>query len=173
MNKLRLMGVMAGAVILIALGCTTYYKPKEQAGPADLMGTSVWNWMQAQPYPSWQMWPGKSAFYKGTEPHGMLLTTYVNELALAAVRNGTRPLPTGAVIVKENYKPTKELAAVTIMMKSKDYNPDGGDWWWAKYSPDGSVIKEGKVAGCLDCHGMEKGNDYLLTDTNHQHHKHK
>jgi hypothetical protein len=28
-----------------------------------------------EPYKTWQTWPGKEKMYKGTEPHGSLLTT--------------------------------------------------------------------------------------------------
>lgn len=171
--KSKRMGVIVAAVVLVVLGCAAQAPMLGQTPPTAATGSSVWNWMQEQSYRTWKMWPGKSALYQGREPHGMLLTTYLNGPALSAVRDGSRPLPAGAVIVKENYKPTKELAAITVMVKSKGYNPDGGDWWWAKYGPDGTTLKEGKVAGCLGCHGMEKGNDYLLTDTNHQHDKHQ
>ncbi len=51
------------------------------------------------------MWPGKDAYYPGTEPHGMLLTTYVNELAFDAITQRSGRRPAGAVVVKENSCP--------------------------------------------------------------------
>src|SRR5574340_504825 len=33
------------------------------------------------PYTAWGMWPGKGKLYKGTEPHGALLTTFINDRA--------------------------------------------------------------------------------------------
>ncbi len=169
----KILGTLVVGALLVVWGCAASQHKTAQAGPSELTGASVWSWMQEQSYQSWTMWPGKSALYKGREPHGMLLTTYVNGPAGHAAKYNKRPMPEGAVIVKENYKPTKELAAITVMVKSKGYNPDGGDWWWAKYGPDGTTLKEGTVGGCLNCHGMEKGNDYILTDTDHQHDKHK
>ena len=40
------------------------------------MASELWNKIQADNYrETWKMWPGKKAFYKGTAPHGALLTT--------------------------------------------------------------------------------------------------
>jgi hypothetical protein len=169
----KVLGTLLVGTLLVVWGCAASQHKMAQAGPSELTGVSVWAWMQEHSYQSWSMWPGESAMYEGREPHGMLLTTYVNGPASHAAQEKTRPMPEGTVIVKENYKPTKELAAITVMVKSQDYNPDGGDWWWAKYGPDGKTLKEGKVAGCLGCHGMEKANDYILTDMDHKHDKHQ
>ena len=39
-------------------------------------------------------------------------------------------MPSGAIIVKENYTPAGELAATTVMYKKSGYNPDHNDWFW-------------------------------------------
>jgi hypothetical protein len=44
------------------------------------------------------------------------------------------------------------------MYKVKDYNPDAGDWFWAKYGPTGEVMAAGKIDSCINCH--RKGKDY-------------
>jgi len=54
-------------------------------------------------YTTWQLWPGTDFFYKGRHPHGALLTTYVNDIALAALRAGEDEFSAGSIIVKENY----------------------------------------------------------------------
>jgi hypothetical protein len=54
---------------------------------------------------------------------------------------------------------------LTVMYKFKGYNPEGGDWFWAKYARDGSVMASGKVEGCIKCHGRRKDNDYIYTGT--------
>ena len=110
--------------------------------------------------------PAKGKLYKGTEPHGALLTTYVNNPALAAIKGKKGTMPAGAIVVKENYMPDKKLAAITVMYKVAGYNPEGGDWFWAKYTPDGKVEAEGKSGMadmCIGCHGKAKGNDFLYT----------
>ncbi len=37
------------------------------------------------PYRAWAMWPGKGKLYKAAEPHGALLTTFVNDVALVSI----------------------------------------------------------------------------------------
>ena len=49
--------------------------------------------------------------------------------------------------------PDKTLGAVTVMYRVNGYDPDAGDWFWAKYKADGSIAKAGKVAGCIGCIG--------------------
>ncbi|OGP94760.1 MAG: hypothetical protein A2Z19_03490 [Deltaproteobacteria bacterium RBG_16_54_18] len=127
-------------------------------------GAALWDYLKKADYAKkWEMWPGKSALYPGKEPHGALLTTYVNKTALAAIKEKKGMLPDGSIIVKENYTPDKKLAALTVMYKVKGYNPQAGDWFWAKYLPDGKIAAEGKVAGCIQCHASVKANDYVAT----------
>ena len=68
----------------------------------------------------------------------------------------------GEFVVKENYSPDKNLAAVTVMYKQTGYNAEGGDWFWLKYASDGTIQKEGKVGGCIGCHAAVKSNDWLF-----------
>jgi hypothetical protein len=109
------------------------------------------------------MWPGKDAFCTGNEPHGMFLTTYVNELALDAITNRSGRMPAGAVVVKENYMPDRMLAAVTAMYKSGGYNADFGDWFFVRRLADGTFEASGRVAMCQGCHAQRAANDYLFT----------
>lgn len=114
------------------------------------------------PYRAWSLWPGKGRLYQGREPHGLLLTTYVNDTALYAINKRTG-MKDGAIIVKENYTPDKDFIALTVMYRIKGYNPEAGDWFWVKYAPDGKAQAAGKVKGCIDCHKSRKGNDYIFT----------
>lgn len=116
-----------------------------------------------QDYKQWPMFPGKEALYKGQHPHGAYLTTYVSPAVLAAMQNKSGQLPDGAVIVKENYSPEKELAAITVMYKRTGYNPEVGDWYWLKYGPDKTIQAEGRVDGCINCHRAVKNNDWIFT----------
>jgi len=65
--------------------------------------------------------------------------------------------------VKENYTTDKKLAALTVMYKVKGYSSMAGDWFWAKYLPDGKIAAEGKVVACINCHTTAKANDYVAT----------
>jgi hypothetical protein len=114
-----------------------------------------------EPYKKWKTWPGKGEMYEGTEPHGSLLTTYVNDIALKSIKK-QKGMKNNAIIVKENYAPNKKLVAVTAMYKVKGYDPENGDWFWVKYDAGLNVLKEGKVKGCLACHGTVKDNDFIF-----------
>ena len=138
-----------------------------EKGKAELPGATgkdLWSYLTKVKYQkSFTLWPGKGKLYKGTEPHGALLTTYINKPALGAIQGKKGAMPAGAIVVKENYMPDKKLAAITVMYKVAGFNPEAGDWFWVKYKPDGTIEKEGKVGGCIGCHGSRKGNDFLYT----------
>jgi hypothetical protein len=87
----------------------------------------------------------------------------VNDIALKSIKK-KKGMANNSIIVKENYAPNKQLVAVTAMYKVKGYNPADGDWFWVKYDADFEVLAEGKVKGCLACHGTVKDNDYIFID---------
>jgi len=117
--------------------------------------------------------------YEGVEPHGAILVTLQGDLTLGG--------HTGAVIVKNNYmgesvsvssvadNPDLNLDAVTIMFRrAEGYDPDNLDWFWVKYSPDGSLQTNPaglKLAGrigknpqdaCIACHKFAPDDDYVF-----------
>lgn len=114
------------------------------------------------PYRAWQLWPGKGRLYKGKEPHGALLTTFVNDTAHYSIKN-MNGMAYDSIIVKENYTADKKFDALTVMYRLKGYNPEGGDWFWAKYLPDGKALASGKVGACITCHAKMKENDFIWT----------
>lgn len=137
----------------------------------DTVGADVWGYLQAVDYPeAWALWPGRGARYPGGEPHGAMLTTYVNDIARGAIESRAGSIPAGGIVVKENFMPDSSLAAVTVMYKVDGYNPDNNDWWFGKYLPDGTLDRspdgtplEGRVGGCTGCHGGAAGNDFIFT----------
>ena len=157
--------LLVALVMTIALSLSTTGLVLAGSGsmpPAD--GKAVYDYItKAKPYQQWALFPGKDKLYKGQHPHGAFLTTYVNAIALKGINNRVGILDDDAIIVKENYTPDKTLAAVTVMYRVKGYDPDAGDWFWAKYKADGSIAKEGKVAGCIGCHTAAIGNDWVFT----------
>jgi hypothetical protein len=127
-------------------------------------GKALWDYLKKENYATnWKMWPGKKALYPGREPHGAFLTTYVNKTAYDAIKGKKGQMADGSIVVKENYTADKKLAALTVIYKVKGYNPQAGDWFWAKYLPDGKVAAEGKVDACIQCHATAKANDYIAT----------
>ena len=125
---------------------------------------AFWEYItKANPYTKWPMMPGWEEMYEGKSPHGAFLKLYLNQPALKAVMAG-QPMPPGSILVKENYgQDKKTLMAVTPMYRVKGYNPDGGDWFWGKYGPDGKVMAAGKVEGCINCHSAVKEADWIFT----------
>lgn len=115
-----------------------------------------------KPYTAWNFWPGKEKLYKGSQPHGDLLTTFVNPAAWFSIRD-KKGIADGAIIAKESYSADKKFQGLSVMYKIKGYNPQAGDWFYAKYAPDGKVLASGKVEACIKCHEKKKENDYLFT----------
>ena len=118
--------------------------------------------VKLNPYTKWQLWPGKGKQYTGTEPHGSILTTYLNETAFSSANKKTA-MTDGAIIVQENYTAGKGFSALTVLYKIRGYNPVAGDWFWARYTPDGKVEASGKVDSCINCHTTRKDNDYIFS----------
>jgi hypothetical protein len=129
-------------------------------------GKALWTYVtEKNPYQGWGYWPGRFGMYEGTRPHGAHLKVFANGPALRAAREG-KPMPAGAIVLKENYgKDGKTLMEVTPMYKVTGYNPDGGDWFWAKYAADGTIDKEGKVAGCINCHKAVKDKNWIFSES--------
>lgn len=126
---------------------------------------------------------GKNSFlpmpYETAPPHGSFVETMDGRITV----NGHN----GVVIVKKNLgerdktkleevadNPQKYLTSVTVMFKrEKGYDPDNQDWFWAKYSADGKLLKNpkgmalaGRVAkgadkGCIACHSDAPGGDMV------------
>lgn len=135
-----------------------------QAPGPDTTEAGFWTYLQEADYRNWSKWPGTAELYPGTEPHGMLLTTYVNDLARDALTNGAAMMPAGAIIVKENYMPDSTFAAVTAMHKASGYDPAHNNWYWAKWDPNGVVEVAGRAEMCATCHGANASADYLMTE---------
>lgn len=156
--------ILAGLiVVLFAAGCVSLAFAGEVTKPA-AEGRAVWDYItKADPYQQWPLFPGKDKLYTGRHPHGAFLTTYVSSDAEGAIAAKKGILPNGSFVVKENYSPEKKLAAVTVMYRVQGYDSEAGDWYWAKYAPDGKVLKDGKVQGCIQCHQAVINNDWIFT----------
>jgi hypothetical protein len=64
------------------------------------------------------------------------------------------------------------LEKLLTFNRLRGYNPEGGDWWWGKFkpngepflSPDGKMPIVGKVKGCIGCHSVQKNKDWLFSE---------
>ena len=144
---------------------------KPPFGGAEDMQRASSLWSQMSGYKSWASYPGLDGWQDGKSPHGKVLRYYVNG---AVTRSPSRP-GAGSIIIKENYgKRGGPVMAITVMRKDPGYDSDNADWFWVKFAPDGSVMKNpkgmhlaGRVAkgmpkGCIACHSNAAGNDYLF-----------
>ena len=160
--------------VLQAAGSGEKPKPKKETKAEVLQpqrcvvkasGRSLWDYLQKVNYrKEFHMWPGTAAFRKGTEPHGPLVTTWLNGDAWFIVDSKKFDrFADDSLIVQEDYSPDKKLKSISIMYKETGFNPGGADWFWAKYGPDGKIEVEGCAAKCIDCHAKKKSNDYVVT----------
>lgn len=121
---------------------------------------ALWHYITKEsPYTNWDFWPDHQGMQAGRAPHGPLHKVYVNSLAL---KSSGVPLQAGSIQVKENFGKDRELKAVTVMYKIPGYNPRDGDWYWAKYTPEGKSDVSGKPRGCIGCHGTRASNDFVI-----------
>lgn len=177
MRSYRMVPLVVFAGTLIGVGALVLaHQAQDDPGRA----TGFFEEITAAPYTDWPFEPNvPEGYYVGVEPHGMILRTYVNEIALQDTQSDRDAFSDGAVIVKENHMPGEtdisdlelqspvedfdgNLAALTFMVKVADYNPELGDWFWAKMKPDGSIDAAGKPEGCIACHSQVADQDYVF-----------
>ncbi len=120
----------------------------------------LWEYItKTSPYSQWKFWDDHQGLQEGNQPHGSLHKVFVND---TAYNSNTAPLDFGAIQVKENYNKEEKLMAITVMYKVKGYNPEAGDWFYVKYTPDGMAKPYGKPKGCVGCHGAMAENDFVM-----------
>ena len=150
-------GVIIAAIIAVA-ACRKASEPELPAASAD----DVIAYLEKVDYrENWDLWPGLGEQYSASEPHGNLITTYLNDAAIGALNKKAGSMPDGAIIVKENYSSEGVFEANTVMYKRSGFNPGHNDWFWLKVLADGTVEEEGRAEGCQSCHGQVKVNDYV------------
>ena len=121
-------------------------------------------WDAIQGYESW----GQVSTWQGIQPsgraHGAFVQNWFNPTALD---NHGSTIPDGGIAVKENYDASDATAPnkIFVMYKVDGYDDANGDWFYARYGPDGSVDAAGQAAveGCAGCHNAGDSVDRLLT----------
>ena len=167
MRLRKLLGIpVLLALAALAMAVTACETISELAEQPDTTAAAVLAHLEEEDYRNnWERWPGLGELYPSEEPHGLLLTTYMNTAAFDARRDWPGEMPNGAMIVKENYTADGVFDATTVMYKHIGYNPDHNNWFWLKAAADGTVQAEGMVEGCQTCHGKRSSNDYIMTET--------
>lgn len=126
-------------------------------------------------YPGYMSWKVVAPSYREDKGHIRIVTG--NEIAVAALRAGTKPLPDGSVLAKVAWKAEKHpsfpvatvpgaFAQVEFMVKDAVRYKATGGWGYARFV--GNDLKPyGKDAGfvqeCFGCHTPVADNDYLFT----------
>lgn len=126
-------------------------------------------------YPDYMAWKVIAPSYRGDKGHIRVITG--NEIAVAGMRAGKKPLPDGSVLAKVAWKAEKNpsfpvatepgaFVQVEFMVKDAKKYKDTGGWGFARFV--GNDLKPyGKDAGfageCFGCHTPVAGNDYLFT----------
>ena len=113
-------------------------------------------------YQRYPHWPGHEGIRRSQAPHGSFHRIYINSILRDALPCEIKTVPEGGIIVKENFDSERRLGKVSVMAKIKGYNPEAGDWFWALFQADGTVIAAGKPKGCIECHAAVEENDYIL-----------
>ncbi len=160
--------LLLGFLFLLVTSCAVKGVQKEVVvapGAPAPNADALWKYItKDSPYTKWRFWPGKEAFYKGTAPHGALLTLYVNFEALDSAIRQAKVMANGSILVKENYLPNKKLLSITVMYKVEGCDADHGDWFWVKYTPKGRALIAGSPPLCIKCHRERKRSDYIMTE---------
>jgi hypothetical protein len=121
---------------------------------------ALWKYIsQTSPYQKWGQFAELKGMRSSKAVHGTNVQIWANKPALEAKK---APLPDGSIIVKEGMGDDHKVNVVVVMYKVKGFNPEAGDWFWAKYDPDGKVGAGGKIQACISCHGGKTQNDYVL-----------
>lgn len=162
---------LAAAALVVVFALTLMggeKKTEKQAGMPKPEGEAFWTHVsETDPYTEWGVWPGFEELQEGQSPHGAYVRIYANDIAMTAAKKDEE-MPDGAIIMKENYNEERELVALTPMYRAEGFNPEGGDWFWAKYGPEGEDMASGKVKGCIDCHARVKNRDWRFVHYEHE-----
>ena len=145
-----------------------------------------WKYLVGNNYKNWSPGFSESAgFFRGKNPHGAYLKMYVNRTAAGNIND----LAVGSVVILENYHKDQSLKTISVMYRTTGFNPEGNDWYWIEYKPDGSVVRSaakddrksnlvnnvsltaspkrmimGKATNCIQCHQSAAGNDFVFSN---------
>src|SRR5262245_21195691 len=164
----------ASALILIS-GCFGKLEiegePSPYGGPFDEQEASSL-WLQIAGRDGWPAFAGYDGFFENGAPHGAFGRLFVNTIAA----EDPTALPIGSVIVKHDYVDQDEgaLDSITMIARIDNFNPEAGDWFWARFELDGSLSTDddgrplaGKIGmggemGCIPCHQSAPGADFVF-----------
>ena len=151
-------------IALLSAGCADGEERLVEAlDRQEISGDRLWTRITEETdFENYGFWPGHEGYRQGQAPHGPVHRIFVNQPLLSQIPLEPPVAPDGSIIVKENRLGDRTLTGYTVMAKVEGYAPGTGDWFWARYEPDGSIAVEGTVPGCISCHGGVQNNDYVI-----------
>ena len=158
-------GCVVCAVALLAGSCSSSSGKGEGPEPQGPSGAELFNLIsQTDPFELWGQFPLAEGTIESSPPHGPFSNVFVNEQVEAALASPTGTLPNGSIIVKESFDGNMVEAgdSLAVMWKVEDFDPGNSDWFWANFTFDGRVVAEGKLSGCIICHGAARDNDFVF-----------
>ncbi len=162
-------------IVLLLAGCQSGTPPAPEPDLVEPVTFSTWPSVTDKPVQvSPNLWadcsgptPEEAAETKRHGPHASYsIVVRVSPEAFAPFREG-KPLPTGAVVVKEKYADglaSGPLYEYAVMVKREPgYDPGGGDWEYDYVTlvPERKVAR-GRLAACAGCHVSARERDYLF-----------
>jgi hypothetical protein len=123
----------------------------EDAATADAL------WSEISGYDSWEQLAPWTGIQPSTDVHGDYVQIWANTTAAATVQAAAGgDMPDGAITVKEGYSDEAgtSITAITVMKKISGYDSANGDWFYARYTADGTLTAAGESAAgsCAGCH---------------------
>ncbi len=99
-----------------------------------------------------------------SEPHGgMLVTTFANATAEAAIKSKQASFPVGSILVKESYADQNGKPGMKGTIFSMEKTADG--WLWVTTDATGHVMEKGnsqQMQMCAQCHQSAKMDSAFL-----------
>ena len=112
-------------------------------------------------YADWEQSAAWRGIQESNTSHDAYTEIWFNDIAWAqyAPQAGGE-MPPGSLVAKQSYKDAQgeEKANFTAMMKLDD-----GEWLWAAWNPQGTLVRSGQPAFCVDCHAAGQDGVMVLT----------
>ncbi|MEL7498708.1 MAG: hypothetical protein AAFN77_13960 [Planctomycetota bacterium] len=129
-------------------------KTNQQAKRSGSFTTSFddqfWTYLLSNNYKHWaplsnkptEFYQSESAMFRDRDdsvhnPHTSLSKVYMNRTAAGDPKSP----PVGSVLIMENYRSDRSLQSISVMYRTAGFNPQGNDWYWVNFNPDGSVTR--------------------------------
>lgn len=176
---LRARGLAVALPVLLVSGCGEWGSegpapdPLGPEPPTQARAEAVWTYLAGSDYQ--RFWKPETPSRPGLMParryHGPLLRTYVNSVADSARPLGGKALPSGSVVVLENYTQDPQLKGVYVMAKIPGHNAATNDWAFYRFGPEGEAEVTDAQArrrnraqdrGCIHCHSRTRETDFLF-----------